>query len=167
MAGTNRWLIASLALSLPFFFALADTAIKADRIVVLKSKRTMHLYNGETILKTYKVALGGEPEGAKTRQGDHRTPEGTYRIDSKNLRSQFHLSLHISYPNPQDREHARKQGVSPGGDIMIHGLPPRYAFVGATHTTVDWTDGCIAVTNSEIEEIWNLVPVGTVIEIKP
>src|SRR6478736_6016345 len=108
-----------------------------------------------------------EPIGPKTRQGDHRTPEGHYVIDRRNSRSQFHRSLHISYPNAADRDHARALGVSPGGDIFIHGLPNGYGFIGAAHRTRDWTDGCVAVTDQEIEEIWTLVNNGTPIEIRP
>lgn len=145
----------------------AHASQTADRIVILKSKRTLILYSNGKELKTYKVALGGQPSGAKTRQGDHRTPEGIYRIDGKNAHSRFHKSLHISYPSPQDRVRARKMGVSPGGDIMIHGLPDAYAYLGPLHRQYDWTEGCIAVTNPEIEEIWTLVPVGTEVEIRP
>ena len=119
------------------------------------------------VLKTYKIALGSEPNGPKTRQGDHRTPEGVYVIDSRNAQSKFHRSLHISYPNAADREHARKLGVSPGGDIFIHGLPNGYGFIGAAHRARDWTDGCVAVTDQEIEEIWKLVDNGTPVEIRP
>ena len=149
---------------------LASTCVaqtNADRIVVHKEARTMELVRAEQVIKTYKVALGGEPVGPKTRQGDHRTPEGLYVIDSRNVHSQFHRSLHISYPNPTDREHARKLGAPPGGDIYIHGLPNGYGFVGAAHRARDWTDGCIAVTDQEIEEIWRLVDNGTPIEIRP
>ncbi|HYL93207.1 MAG TPA: L,D-transpeptidase family protein [Alphaproteobacteria bacterium] len=138
-----------------------------DRILILKSERTMKLYSHNKLVKEYKVALGGEPVGAKEKYGDHKTPEGSYIIDVKNAHSQFHLSLHISYPNQQDRERARRLGVSAGGDIMIHGLPPAAAALGALHRQTDWTDGCIAVTNQEIEEIWRMVPVGTKVEIKP
>ncbi len=141
--------------------------VQADRIVVYKSRRTMELLQDGKVIKTYKIALGGTPTGAKTRQGDHRTPEGVYRIDAKNSKSRFHLSLHVSYPNAEDRARAAKARVSPGGDIMVHGLPDAYAYLGALHRQVDWTDGCIAVTNAEIEEIWKLVPIGTTIEIKP
>jgi murein L,D-transpeptidase YafK len=119
------------------------------------------------VLKTYKVALGKHPVGPKTREGDMRTPEGLYRIDGRNAHSQFHKSLHISYPNARDRERAQKLGVKPGGDIMIHGLPNGQGSVGKAHLQSDWTWGCIAVTDEEIEEIWRLVPDGTVIEIRP
>ncbi len=139
----------------------------ADRIIIVKSTRTMTLMRGGEVLKTYKVALGTQPVGAKERQGDGRTPEGDYVVDSRNARSQFHLALHISYPNANDRARARKLRVKPGGDIMIHGLPPAFAWVGAAHTARDWTLGCIAVTNQEIEEIWRLVPVGTPVRIGP
>ena len=139
----------------------------ADRILVTKSSRTMMLMKGDRILKTYKIALGSAPVGAKQQRGDHKTPEGDYVIDSKNAHSHYHLALHISYPNAVDRARARKLGVPPGGDVMIHGLPPEYAYLGALHRQYDWTWGCIAVTDSEIEEIWSLVPVGTRVQIKP
>jgi murein L,D-transpeptidase YafK len=127
----------------------------------------MALMHRGQVLKTYKIALGTEPVGRKTRQGDHRTPEGVYVIDSKNAKSRFHMGLHVSYPNASDRARARALGVSPGGAIMIHGLPDAFARLGPLHRQADWTDGCIAVTNEEIEEIWQLVPLGTPIEILP
>lgn len=127
----------------------------------------MELMHAGHVLRTYKIALGRDAVGPKSRQGDHRTPEGVYIIDSRNASSQFHRSLHISYPNPNDRERARKLGVSPGGDIFIHGLPNGYGFIGAAHRARDWTDGCIAVTDDEIEEIWKLVGNGTPVEIQP
>jgi len=147
--------------------AAPQAAMQADRIVIEKSKRTMALMSGGTVLKTYKVALGGQPVGAKQRIGDHKTPEGLYVVDQKKAASQFHRALHISYPNARDKANARKLGVSPGGDIEIHGLGDKYGWVGAAHRQVDWTDGCIAVTNEEIDEIWPLVAVGTPVEIKP
>ncbi|MGB6960474.1 MAG: L,D-transpeptidase family protein [Candidatus Acidiferrum sp.] len=140
---------------------------KADRIVVHKSERTMTLFRDSKVLKTYKVALSTDPVGPKEREGDHKVPEGLYVVDAKNAHSKFHLALHISYPNAADRERARKPGVKPGGNIEIHGLGPNFGWVGSLHRQVDWTDGCIAVTNSEIEEIWPLVPVGTAVEILP
>ena len=139
----------------------------ADRVIIHKKARTMELMHAGQVIKTYKIALGGEPIGPKTRQGDHRTPEGVYVIDSRNAHSQFHRSLHISYPNAADKERARKLGVSPGGDIYIHGLPNGYGFIGAAHRARDWTDGCIAVTDQEIEEIWRLVDNDTPVEIRP
>src|SRR5579863_4536731 len=138
-----------------------------DRILVEKSKRTMTLFSGDAVVKTYQVALGGDPVGPKRREGDHKTPEGFYTIDSKNAHSIFHLALHVSYPSEADRKRARKLGVSPGGAIMIHGLPKEFAYLGALHRKTDWTDGCIAVTDEEIEEIWKLVKIGTPVEIRP
>ena len=139
----------------------------ANRIVIVKSRRSMTLLHDDHVLKTYQVALGSVPSGAKQKQGDHKTPEGNYTISAKNPHSEFHLSLRISYPNAADRQRAHKLGFSPGGDIMIHGLMSRFAYLGSLHRQTDWTDGCVAVTNPEIEEIWNLVPVGTKVEIKP
>lgn len=145
----------------------SQAEIRADRIVVHKKSRTLELMHAGQVLKTYKIALGGEPVGPKTRQGDHRTPEGVYVIDSRNSQSQFHRSLHVSYPNAEDKERAREMGVSLGGDIFIHGLPNGYGWVGAAHRARDWTDGCIAVTDQQIEEIWRLVDNGTLVEIRP
>lgn len=140
---------------------------RVDRIVVLKSKRTIQLMSGTEVIRSYKVALGGQPVGAKDRQGDHKTPEGIYSVDQKNPNSQFHKALHISYPSAADREKARKLGVKPGGDVEIHGLGAKWGWIGSQHRLTDWTDGCIAVTNEEIDEIWPLVETGTVVEIRP
>ena len=151
-------------------FAVAQTAtrpVRADRVLVVKKDRTLQLLKQGKVIKSYKVALGGNPVGPKTRQGDHKTPEGVYVLDSRNAHSQFHKSIHISYPNTHDLAAARARGVSPGGDIFVHGLPNGYGWVGPSHRLKDWTDGCIAVTNEEIEEIWNIVPNGTPIEIRP
>ena len=139
----------------------------ADKILVEKAKRKLHLLSKGKVFKTYKVSLGPNPKGHKVRQGDGRTPEGSYVIDYKNDKSKFHLSLHISYPNREDRQWAKTLGVSPGGDIMIHGLPNGWGGLGKSHLLHDWTEGCIAVTNTEIEEIWGLTPIGTRIEIRP
>jgi murein L,D-transpeptidase YafK len=147
--------------------AAVAAPIQADKIVIIKSARSMTLFSGGKVLKTYKVALGSAPVGPKRVEGDHKTPEGNYVIDEKNPQSQFHLSLHISYPSAADRERARSVGQSPGRAIMIHGLAKPFAYLGALHRQTDWTDGCIAVTNAEIEEIWKLVPVGTRVEIRP
>jgi murein L,D-transpeptidase YafK len=142
-------------------------AVKADQVLVLKKEHTLTLLSKGQVLQTYKVALGGSPVGAKERQGDHKTPEGHYVLDRRNPKSQFYKSIHISYPNEQDRKKASVSGVAPGGDIMIHGLPNGYDRLGAMHRLHDWTDGCIAVTDSEMDEIWKLVPDGTPIEIRP
>ena len=160
--------VLALALALP---ARADTPLpknaRAEHVVIYKAKRELELWSGGKLLKTYKVALGQVPVGPKVRQGDGKTPEGRYLIDSRNSKSQFHLALHVSYPNAEDRARAKKLGVSPGGAIMIHGLPKEWAWIGARHREIDWTAGCIAVTNPEIEEIWRAVKDGTPVEIKP
>lgn len=141
--------------------------LSADSIVVEKSHRRLLLYRKGEVVRTYLVALGQQPVGDKVKQGDMRTPEGVFRIDGRNPRSRYHLALRISYPDAAHRARAASLGVSPGGSIMIHGLPRNQAFVGPAHRDFDWTEGCIAVTNDEIEEIWRSVPVGTPIEIKP
>ncbi len=148
-----------------FSYALRKGA--ADRIVIEKKARRLQLLAKGEVLKTYKIALGGNPIGPKEREGDKKTPEGTYIIDSHNKRSRYHRSLHISYPNEKDRKRAEELGVSPGGDIMIHGIKKGFSWVGDAHTEVDWTQGCIAVTDEEIEEIARLTPNGTIVEIRP
>jgi murein L,D-transpeptidase YafK len=146
---------------------LSEKAPKVDAVVVLKSERTLNLLAHGQVIRSYKVALGGTPVGAKEQQGDHKTPEGHYVLDRRNPKSKFYKSIHVSYPNEHDRRNADKKGVSAGGDIMIHGLPNGTGAVGAAHRLVDWTDGCIAVTDSEMDEIWKLVADGTPIEIRP
>jgi tetratricopeptide (TPR) repeat protein len=142
-------------------------AALADRVLIEKGERRLTLFSGSRVLKSYRIALGGNPNGPKEMQGDNRTPEGIYFIDSRNKDSLYHISLHISYPNERDRKRARELGVSPGGDIMIHGIKNGYSDVGNRHAGVDWTKGCIAVTDDEIEEIEKMVPNGTVVEIRP
>jgi murein L,D-transpeptidase YafK len=139
----------------------------ADQVIVVKNQRSLTLLSHGKLLRTYKVALGGSPVGAKDQQGDHKTPEGSYILDRRNPKSRFYKSIHVSYPNEQDKLRASQRGVAPGGDIMIHGLPNGFGWLGATHRMLDWTDGCIAVTNSEMDEIWELVLDGTPIEIRP
>jgi outer membrane protein assembly factor BamD (BamD/ComL family) len=139
----------------------------ADKVLIEKKERRLTLLSKGEVIKTYKIALGGDPVGPKERQGDNKTPEGTYIIDSRNSNSGYHLSLHISYPNEKDKMRAKDLGVSPGGDIMIHGIKNGLAWVGALHAGIDWTKGCIAVTDKEMEEIYKLVPNGTIVEIRP
>jgi murein L,D-transpeptidase YafK len=139
----------------------------ADAVIVLKKEHKLILLSRGSVLKSYKIALGGDPVGPKTRQGDHKTPEGQYVLDRRNLHSRFYRSIHISYPGKRDVAQARALGVSPGGDVYIHGLPNGYRWVGSGHRLMDWTDGCIAVTNEEMDEIWRAVPDGTPIEIRP
>lgn len=149
------------------FFDYAIRKGSVDRILIEKSTRRLMLISQGEVLKSYKIALGGNPIGPKERQGDDKTPEGTYVIDARNRDSRFHLSLHISYPNERDKKRAKELGASPGGDIMIHGIKNGFSWVGDAHTGVDWTKGCIAVTDQEIEEIDKLAPNGTIVEIRP
>jgi murein L,D-transpeptidase YafK len=173
------WLgkIAKLAVLVPFTLAVSSLqalsandpplppSAMANKVVVLKSYRKLLLMRGDEVLKTYIVSLGGNPVGPKIRQGDNKTPEGTYILDRHNTNSQYHRSIHISYPNADDLARARKLGVAPGGELFIHGLPND--FHGHSEALGDWTEGCIAVTNAEIDEIWRAVADGTPIEIKP
>ncbi|MDB5600966.1 MAG: hypothetical protein JWN71_3010 [Xanthobacteraceae bacterium] len=140
---------------------------RATSILVEKQAHRLTLLRNDAVLKTYDIALGTSPVGHKQQEGDRRTPEGSYAIDFKNQRSRFHLALRISYPNAADRERARSQGVPPGSDIMIHGLPNGLGWLSRWHLGRDWTDGCAAVTNAQIEEIWAMVDVGTSVTIKP
>lgn len=142
-------------------------AFDADSMVLDKSERRLTMFYRGMPVRTYQVALGRNPQGAKERRGDQRTPEGMYYIEGRNPESKYHLSLRISYPAKKDLERAAVRGVSPGGDIMIHGLPPAYASIGSGHLQWDWTEGCVAVTNDEIEEIWRAVPNGARILIVP
>jgi murein L,D-transpeptidase YafK len=138
----------------------------ADTIIVVKSTHTMTLYSKGNVLGAYKVAIGRGNGAAKQREGDHETPEGIYTIDSKNEHSHFHRALHVSYPNADDRKRAQLLSENPGGEIMIHGIKNGLGWLGRLQGRVDWTDGCIAVTNDEIDEIWKLVPIGTPIFIQ-
>jgi murein L,D-transpeptidase YafK len=138
-----------------------------DRVLVEKSARRLSLISQGSVVKQYLVALGSEPVGAKTRQGDHKTPEGTYVLDYRNAHSHYYHSIHISYPNAADRTRAQQMGVPTGGDIFLHGITNGYGWVGKAHRKIDWTDGCIAVSDQEMDEIWKLVRDGTPIEIRP
>ncbi len=139
--------------------------VLADRILIDKSDRTLTLYNGGTEIARYTgIRFGDAPAGHKRFEGDEKTPEGQYTIDGRNPGSSYHLSLRISYPNVTDRAFANSQGKSPGGDIFIHGQPNGY---NGPVIARDWTDGCIAVSNAEIEQIWKLVQDGTTITIQP
>ncbi len=145
----------------------ALTALKADRVVVFKGERKLVLMRGDSVLRVFRVALGRNATGHKIKAGDERTPEGDYVVDSRLRDSKFYRALHISYPNWYDRNRAEFLGVEPGGAIMIHGQPNDVPkdFVG--HPAIDWTNGCIAVTNREIDEIWAMVEDGTEINIYP
>ena len=156
--------LASQACDRPTAPSLAEGA---DKILIEKSAHMMTLMRGSRPLRTYAIAIGRTPVGAKTRAGDHKTPEGDYIIDAKKDNSRFHLALRISYPNEADRERALKNGFAPGGDVEIHGIENGLGWIGSLHRRFDWTDGCVAVTDAEIEEIWNMVPVGTPVQIRP
>jgi murein L,D-transpeptidase YafK len=138
-----------------------------DKVLIEKNKRRLTLLNNNTPIKSYEISLGMRPTGKKTEEGDDRTPEGVYTIDRKNLKSSYHRALHISYPNTEDKAQSKARGVSPGGDIMIHGLPNGEESYEFYQTKRDWTAGCIAVNNAEIEEIFRVVPNGTIVEILP
>ncbi|WP_413587580.1 L,D-transpeptidase family protein [Bdellovibrio sp. HCB274] len=141
---------------------------KVDRIIISKDRRKLYALRSDVVLKSYNVAFGANPFGHKQFEGDQKTPEGTYTIDSKNPESLFYRGLHISYPNKADRAYAKSQGKSAGGDIMIHGFPndpTKNALVTAVHPFYNWTSGCIAMTNAEIEQLYMMTAKGTVVEL--
>jgi hypothetical protein len=140
---------------------------QADFVLVRKSERRLYLLRRGQVLRSYRVALGLNPVGHKERSGDFRTPEGRYRLERRNPRSDFFLSIQVSYPNPRDAAQARRNGWQPGGSIMIHGLPNDPRKGAEYYATQDWTDGCIAVSNADMLEIWMLVSNNTPIEIEP
>ena len=139
--------------------------IVIDKVFVDKSARTLQLLNDNEIIKSYHIALGGNPVGHKQQQGDKRTPTGSYILDYKNEKSKFYRSIHVSYPNAADKVRAKSRGISPGGDIMIHGQKNGFGHLAAINQQRDWTDGCIAVTDNEMDEIMAAVEIGTPIEI--
>ena len=140
----------------------------ADFVLVRKSERKLYLYSGNQEIKSYNIALGKQPEGHKQTEGDSRTPEGTYTLDWRNPNSKFFRSIHVSYPTVQQSRNAREAGVNPGGAIMIHGQPNSWAErIHLTFADQDWTEGCIAVENQDMLEIWDLVKDGTPITIEP
>ena len=161
----------SLILAVAMAFALSGCAGKfrsyhgpeVTQILVYKADRKMYLMHNEKVLKSYNIDLGFAPVGHKQFEGDGKTPEGTYRIDRRNPNSEFHLSVGISYPNTTDVAFASSQGKRPGGDIFIHGQPARFKKVSKR----DWTAGCIAVKNAEVEDIYAMVKDGTIITIYP
>jgi len=146
----------------------AKTTGYADRVLVKKSQRKLQLLKNGKVLKEYRIALGDNPFGHKIQEGDERTPVGDYVLDWRNPRSNYHKALHVSYPNEQDQRVAQALGVSPGGMIMVHGLPNYVTspVVRAEYQRRDWTNGCIAVNDHEIDEIWRLVRDGTPIRIQ-
>ena len=174
-----RWLIRATALALCALVLVAAWRIvtlpepdrvlpplagKIDLIEIAKSDRRMTGYRDGVALRSYDIALGFSPVGDKTRLGDGRTPEGRFRIDRRNPNSKFHLSLGLDYPHPEDIEHAASYGFSPGGDIFIHGQPTWFP---GTLMRGDWTEGCIAVTDADMREIWRVTDLGTEVVIRP
>ena len=166
-----RWLLALLFVSFvtPSFASSAPTlrGKAIDKVLVVKSERKLHLMGRGEVLKSYRISLGKVPTGAKVSEGDLRTPEGFYWIDWRKTSDKYNLSMHISYPNARDAANARKKGVSAGGMIMIHGTPLDEEYPEWFFSTLDWTEGCIAMRNADMREVWNLVPDGTLIEIRP
>lgn len=164
-----RWMLTLLLCCSPLAFAsltITHTP-RIDKVLVIKSDRQLHLISRGETLKSYKVSLGKQPVGHKLYEGDKRTPEGLYWLDWRKHSDKFNLAMHISYPNIRDSARARREGVQPGGAIMLHGTPldddyPEWYFHG-----LDWTEGCIALKNDDMREIWDLVSDGTLIDIRP
>jgi len=164
--------VAVLLVALPVATDGVSTAVAADfpladGVLVEKGKRKLHLLKDGEPFRSFDIALGIAPEGDKQEEGDSRTPEGRYRLDLRNPNSDFFLSIRVSYPDAQDRLEARQNGVSPGGQIMIHGQPNIPSYSAAFYSSADWTDGCIAVSNSDMIDIWLMTPDNVPIEIRP
>jgi murein L,D-transpeptidase YafK len=169
---SGGWLVALAACLLAAVVAAMPRAKAtdfpvADKVVVEKGKRKLHLLKGGEAFRTFDIALGVEPNGHKQQEGDNRTPEGRYWLDMRNDRSDYFLSIRISYPNERDRLEAARQGVPPGGQIMIHGQPNTPTYSAAYYRQTDWTNGCIAVSNSDMIDIWLMTPERVPIEILP
>ncbi len=181
--GANRrasWLLMLLTAAAATL-ASADTAVTslpgnrfsanplptANQVIVHKGERRLELWRGRELLRSYRISLGLNPDGHKQQEGDFRTPEGRYRLNARNPRSDFFLSLAVSYPDKADVARAREAGVAPGGAIMIHGLPNQPKWSADYYAKNDWTDGCIALSNADMMEVWMLVPTGTPIDIRP
>lgn len=181
--GANRrasWLLMLLTAAAATL-ASADTAVTslpgnrfsanplpmANQVIVHKGERRLELWRGRELLRSYRISLGLNPDGHKQQEGDFRTPEGRYRLNARNPRSEFFLSLAVSYPDKADLARARQAGVPPGGAIMIHGLPNQPKWSADYYAKNDWTDGCIALSNADMMEVWMLVPTGTPIDIRP
>lgn len=166
------WLMMSIRPAIATELAMLDTRATpgpatVTEVLVKKAERRLYLLDGDEVVRSYRIGLGDNPSGHKLYEGDERTPEGEYTLDWRNSASDFYKSIHISYPNEKDREMASAWGLDPGGNIMIHGLPNDAEGMGFAYKGLDWTDGCIAVSNEEIDEIWRLVADGTPIRILP
>ena len=159
-----RYIFAFLLMAISFSTYAVE---KADHVVVSKSAKTLSLYKGEGLLASYPVVFGAHPVGHKQQEGDGRTPEGHYVLDQKNANSAFHRSIHISYPNKQNVESAKARGVSPGGAVMVHGQRNGFGWAAFITQHFNWTSGCIALTNEDMDAVWEAVDAGTPIEIKP
>lgn len=155
-----------LAIALCAFWSAA-WAEKADRVVVNKSESRLYLERGGKTFASFRAAFGAEPKGHKEQEGDERTPEGRYILDSKNANSTYYKAIHISYPNQQDSAVAKARGVEPGGLIMVHGQKNGFGWLTPIAQWFNWTDGCVAVSNKDMDTIWKAVDVGTPIEILP
>ena len=152
---------------LAFQSAGAADIQKADEVLVVKSEKRLYLLKDGERYASFPVVFGGDPKGHKEQQGDQRTPEGRYTLDYKNANSNFYRSIHISYPNRQDRAHAQKLGVDPGGDIKIHGQANGWGWASPVMQLFSWTDGCVALSNSNMDKVWEAIDPGTPIEIRP
>lgn len=156
-----------IAISTAFNSYASNVLPKADKVLVNKSTKKLYLISEGKQFRQYDIALGPQPLGDKLASGDERTPEGRYILDYKHVNSDFYKAIHISYPNPDDIADAHSQGLDPGGAIMIHGMPKNLKWPVALIQSFNWTNGCIAVTNDEMDEIWNAIDEGTPIEIQP
>jgi murein L,D-transpeptidase YafK len=166
------WLMLSARPLVATELAMLDTSVtpgpaKVTKVLVRKAERRLYLLDGDEVVRSYRIGLGDNPSGHKLYEGDERTPEGEYTLDWRNAASDYYKSIHISYPNDNDREMASAWGLDPGGNIMIHGLPNDADGMEFAYEGLDWTNGCIAVSNEEIDEIWRLVADGTPIRILP
>jgi len=168
---TAKWIVLTVLLALGAGPVVADTLSPhyelADSVLVVKSERKLYLLKGREVLRSFDIALGLMPEGPKRREGDFRTPEGRYFLEARNPNSDYFLALKISYPNRDDIRRAQAGGVEPGGQIMIHGQPNEPKYSESRYEGWDWTDGCIAVSNSDMVDIWLMTEESTPIEIRP
>lgn len=165
-----RGLLAVICLSLSLFShanPAPELEPRIDKVLVIKSERRLHLLSRGETFKSYRISLGKQPTGPKLREGDKRTPEGFYWIDWRKSSEKYNLSMHISYPNARDQARARSENVPPGSMIMIHGTPLDDEYPEWYFHTLDWTEGCIALRNADMREVWSLVADGTLIEIRP
>lgn len=162
----NITVLATAALAL-FFATTAAAGEKADRVLVEKSDRLLLLYKNNSLIGAYRIALGGHPLGHKQQAGDERTPEGSYVLDHKDPASRYYKSIRVSYPNAYDMTLAQQRGVPPGGEVVVHGQKRAFKYLAPITRKLDWTDGSIALSNSDMDKVWAAVDPGTPVEIKP